>query len=393
MDPLEDLRTVGASLWGDADIAVGPPPPGAHCQVHDEQYVAVPSAQRPRFLVSADLGPTATSRLLREYNSLRATGPRLARAGLALLAGLGWSAGTSSRRVQVHHRDLDDTGLRGFLARELGRDPHTIALACGVRVAHGIARPIVTVADRRGRPLLFVKLAGTALHQRRLRNEYEMLGALADRRLPGFHTPAPAFWRHWNGHALLAVEPLPREVEPLRPRDAGYTARALASLTTERIPHAVGDSPWLHSLRRRAGHVAPADRERVTAGIDRVVDLAGDVVLPHDVGHGDWSFWNMAHLPSSGRVALWDWEFGHPRAPRGLDELHWDYAVATTIRGVPAPRVVARQRDLHDGRGPAARTVRVLHTLDMATRLYENATLGDADAAATAHRLLDTVPG
>lgn len=395
-----DLAALGAVLWNGADVRTGPIDPAGDSLVgtadrsnsSPEEYVALPSLAKPRYLLPATLTPEATARLLREYNALRAPRPRLARAALATAAGAGWIPGRRTQRVSVSFR-RGVQGLPSLVAEELGRNAHELRLACGVRVDFGVARPIVTVVDLNGQPVLFLKIARTPLHQRRLASEHAMLLATHRWLIPGVQTPRPAFLRAWCDNLVLATAPLPSEVSALGPAESARATAALAALTDSGDPSdfTPAESPWIESLRERAGHLEASAREHLTQVIDSTVRRHDDVSLPHGPGHGDWSFWNMAQLPSSGDIALWDWEFGHRLAPLGLDRLHWAFAVSTTIRHTPIGEVGRSQQRRHRDSEPEGAAISALHLLEMVTRRLEEGDIGNKRSNNAAHELLGVI--
>lgn len=391
-----DLAALGAVLWNGAQVSTGttegPKPEAAEPSTSSgEDYIAIPSLAKPRYLLPADLAPAAAARLLREYNALRAPRPRYARSILATSAGAGWIPGRRTQQVRVRF-SRDEQGLTALIAEELGCSPRELRLACGVRVDFGVARPIVTVVDLSGQPVLFVKVARTPLHQRRLASEHAMLVATHRWLISGVQTPRPAFLRAWCGNLVLATTPLPSEVSALGPAESARAASALDALGNSGGPNLFtpAESPWVESLRERAGHLEVTAREQLERVIDSTV-RRHDVFLPHGPGHGDWSFWNMGELPSTGKIALWDWEFGHRLAPLGLDRLHWAFAVSTTIRHSPVGEVGRRQQRRHRDGTPEDAAMSALHLVEMVARRLEEGDIGNERSRNAARELLDVI--
>ena len=381
-----DLAALGEVLWPGAELLTGSTgvrQRGALSE-REEHYVVLPSLAKPRYLLPASLGSTGVARLLRSYNGLRPTRTRWARGVLATGARAGWLPGRRRQQLVVQWRS-QDRGLRGLVSEELGRRPEDVALACGIRVNRGITRPIVTVMDLSGAPLAFVKVARTAVHQRRLRAEHRLLTTLHRAPVTGVHTPAPLFLREWGDSLALGTAPLPGDVEPVGPDDIDRASQHLddiAALTPHRSS-AFADSAWREELLARVDRLSEPAGSRLRAAVDRVAEQHGDVALDHGIGHGDWSFWNLATTPTSGELCVWDWEFGHLGMPQGLDRLHWTFGVSTTIRGVPAGSAARRQLDRAADGTPEDRARCALHLLEEATRRLEDADLGNRRAAAS----------
>lgn len=388
------LTALGALLWQPEDgLGAGPrlfvdgqaPPRG---WVVRERYQVVNGFDGPSYLLPLDGSAAARARLLLAYNDLRYLKRRLARRGVAI------GIRTGLLRPRPHQVAVvaappgwAGTDLRTHLAGVLDRAPNELLLGTAVRVAAGGLRPTITVTDRAGTPISFVKVGRGQVHARRLQDEHVALSAVRDE-LAGVHTPAPQSFADWCGRAVLAVEPLPSDIVRVDLRDDRSTWDALADLRgLGGPPAALRESAWAQTTRERIRALPAARGERLEDRLRACEDRHGDGVLEMARRHGDWSPWNLART-ASGRLVAWDWEFSQPSAPWGLDQLNWHFAVETSHFDRDPRDAVDRLRGSADESDDLDASLIDLFVLDQAVRRAEEARVSDPASLALSAELL-----
>lgn len=358
-----------------------------------ESYVLVRLGGDVRFALSAGLGRTARRRVLRYGNGLRAPRRRVVRSALGALLLLGRPPG----RPRVVDEQRDTLGVRARVAEAIGRAPAELHLAVAVLDRDGGPRPTVLVTDAAGSPRAFLKVGWGEHRRTTLEREHAATARAASVAVPEVLVPRPLLWATPGASSLLATEPLPADVRPVATDDPEATFRALDALVAAHpvAEHGPATSPWFARLRRDAAAVAAgggpcADLgRRGVALLEQVAGSDAGAVLPHGLRHGDWSAWNLGW--SSGRLVVWDWEYGEECAPLDLDRQNWHFAWATSVTGSSAAdaarTLLARARD--GGERASARR----YLLDMAVRRTVLAAAGEHDSARAADELITLLDG
>ena len=320
------------ALWP-PPVEVGSPGPDSFAD-----YLAVPNADDPRFLLPRDRH--AAVAVLRHF---RSGGTRAARYRIAALRSTirvtgGWPL--SRNRVAVFGagpgtRDTIETHLREILGRE-------ISLGIQLGPPRANRKPILQVLDGDGRPLAFGKLGINPLTRRLVRTEAAALREITELDLPGIRVPRLVHEGEWHGSALLLTTPLPLHAAD---EEVGVDVRTAAMVTLSRAAGTTrsrpGSSPWLLELRERAAALTHESiRAHLLASLEHLAMGADD--WEFGCWHGDWMAWNMAGL--EGDVLLWDWERFAGPVPLGWDALHFTLR-QTFLTSEPTPRVA---RDLLD---------------------------------------------
>ena len=327
---MERQAAMVESLWP-PPARVGPLTSGALAD-----YLAVPDAEDPRFLLPRDR--RAAVNVLRHFRSDGTPGARrrIAALGHAIRVTGGWPLARGA--LSVVTSGTPDTGtIETHLKEILGADFH-LGIHLGPPRAN--RKPILQVLGTNGEPLAFGKLGVDPLTRRLVRAEASALRALAQMDLPGMRVPQLVHEGDWNGAALLVTTPLPlrhadRSVSRDK-REAAMVTLATATGSTWSLP---GASACLTDQRDRAAALShDLIRDRL---LDSVAVLAeGTEEWEFGCWHGDWMVWNMASLGDE--LLVWDWERFGTAVPVGWDALHFALRDAF-LRSEPMPTVA---RDL-----------------------------------------------
>lgn len=339
-------RLIGL-LWGIDDsarlIRTGTPVPTGHVVV--DRMTVLPSLQRPRLLLPAEVPTGAQARLLRAHNEPAYVGPRAMLPALRKALGveaLGSMAGTPIDIV-VPAEQAEQT-LRHVAGRHLQVNPAELALSVSLHGAH--TRPTVRVTGLDGLPLLHLKVGRSAVQIARLGQEQTALRALQLTPPTGVLLSAPLLDVAWHGRRVTGTDALPVDVRRLVSRPADATASLLSDLqasqpmTLERL----AGSGWMQELRARVDAAPTPLQEPLHSHLDRITKHYGHTFYGLGRTHGDWLPWNMAWA-DDGQLAVWDWEHSHPAAPLLLDSLHWHYGMTTMLRNRSVASGVAAVRE------------------------------------------------
>lgn len=298
------------------------------------RYAALPSAQRPAFLVP--LGPrrvtTAALRGLPRLSSL----PTTVRGAVAAIAGQ-----SGALRLWPHQVTVEDPGASGSLLQHLStslRLPLTASARFGPPRAN--RKPVLELLDRRGRTIAFAKVGWNELTARLVRQEAEALRMLEARHLHHLVSPRVLANGTWDGLEYLLLSP----VDTVASGDPGVRTRRAAMLelarTFEGRAVALSESPYwsrllssLQSLRGAGGARLWGFAERVDAAADRIR------IIP-SAWHGDWTPWNMTTQGDT--AVVWDWERFECDVPIGFDALHFTFHHAVRRDGL-TPSEAIRQ--------------------------------------------------
>lgn len=352
-----------------------------------ERYLAVPSHRAPRYLLPLDADRAARRRLLSAYNGLRSPRRRVMRRLVAEASARGLLPEHRRNLVEVEPSLPCEESLRKIASRALGMRTDELIFAIGVNDKGGLVRPTLTVADRSGNPLLFVKIARHPALRRRLRSERDALADVQERPVAGIVTPAPVLFTEWAGRSVLGVSPLPLEAKGFHFRDFTEAHDFLGTLQASRpeTHEVLRESTWGRALLERIELLTAPWRSELRELFEEFLSEHGQSVVAVGIRHGDWSPWNMAHLPGR-HIAVWDWEFSEQLAPLSLDQLNWEFAYATSVRRIPTAK--AARGLLAQGHDVVATQ---LFLLDMTVRRAEEATCGlvsSADASIVLQQII-----
>lgn len=333
-------------------------------------FAVLPSLADARWFVPLD-SPAVSAAAFRLYSPFRPLA-RLKHLGVRTAARGGLPLWYRDR-VLIAQRSLPP--VERMLGTLLPDVPLRLALASG---APGPARkPTALVLDARGRALAVAKLATTALAQRLVQHEAEVLRALTARPDSARIAPQLLFAGEVD-QAIVAVE----SVLPGRPAPRRLTAdhRAfLAGLHTGRAKPAAR-TDIVTTLHRRTAAL-PSPRPDLRALLDAAMPLLEELRLPETVVHGDFAPWNLrAHR---GQVAAFDWEYAQLDGLPLLDELHHTLQVGLLLDHWTADRAydhllaiaAARPLGLRPDQVWALQTVYLFDVL--LRRIEEGHTAGD----------------
>lgn len=295
------------------------------------RFIAIPTARAPRLLVDVR-APQLAWLATRQANSSR-LGLRAARRVLGAAARTGLYNRLPGTCIGVHG-PADAPSITDELGSVLGCDELRIAVSIGPARAN--RKPVLQVADARGRVLAYVKVGHNDLTRSLVRSEAESLQRLATRSWEVVRPPHVVTLAQWRHLTLLVLEPLalPRRLPRSRARGK------LLSVVAE-IAATDGDAscPWrAHPLHQRL-----RSRLSRSSALDpwlRQLDrLPPDVELRSGAWHGDLNPGNIVLAPGS--CPVWDWERFEPAVPVGFDLLHHDLQHAITRRRRPPATAAA----------------------------------------------------
>lgn len=288
------------------------------------RYVAIPSRTNVQQLIpwrwtSAVAAAQRVSDDRSRFSRLRDAG------GVAAL--LGVAALSSRRRLGVSA----DRSIVDHVTASLGLASPTYGTFL-FGPARANRKPVIQIHDRRGRTLVWVKVATSELTKELLTAEVDVLGRLGERPL-GFRIPSVLGRGSFGDADWAALEPMTVE---RRTRPSLETFDRIASSIESTAPQwsgATADSPLVARLRHEANGLehAPGILERLIARRPSI-ELAA--------AHGDLVPWNM--LSGAPDTAVWDWERYVTTAPVGFDRIHRRVQVAVQQGGLALEDAVAR---------------------------------------------------
>ncbi len=320
-----------ASLWPDADVRVRRgrrPDPGATAE-----FAMVPDARSPRLLVP--LGRSASSRAMLRFSS--AVPARETAGRLALSAVLRTGAAAFPDRVTVHGGAAGS--LAEYLSTVLGRP---VVFSLGIGTARVNRKPVLQVFDDSAACVGFAKIGDSDRARSDVSAEARALDRLSAISWQRLQVPVVRHFGSWAGMTVLLQSEL--RTSPLQ-RPGGQWSLPVPAMDEladafAEEPTALAHLPWLQEQRRVAGRLEDDDaRAALADGIDALAADSGDRAWPVGAWHGDWTPWNMARVPRTGVVRLWDWERFETGVPRGLDRFHY-LVNAVTRRDGTTPRTI-----------------------------------------------------
>ena len=330
-----DLRKTLSRLWPAEEgvlVTAGPVPAGYDLV---EEYLALPSPGRARYLVPAAPRRAAAAALLR-YNALRLPRVRAGRAVLGTVLRVGRPPGAGTVRVAVHRGLPADRRAESLLVRHLeGALGVPVLVGTGVRPDHPNLKPTLQLLDRRGDPVGFAKLGAGPGTDRLVLHEAAVLAGLPAHVRSALGAPALLHSGRWRGRPLLVTSPLPSDLRRHPDFDEvppyGLTATlAGVQATTARL---AASDYWAGTARRIGAVTDPAEadlRQALLAHHDAIRARWGDRPIELGWWHGDWAPWNVGW--SGSRIAVWDWEYAAAGVPKGMDLAHWHFQVGFVMR-------------------------------------------------------------
>jgi len=219
------------------------------------------------------------------------------------------------------------------------------------------------VIDPAGRILAFLKLARSEMCRSLVQNEATIL-----RKLPGIlgesfsAAPKLLFSDEVDGTLVTAQTPLPGKTVS---RWGGAHGSFLKSLETRHLQPA-SDSEIVRTLPERIAALSPA-RPELAAAFSSVIPTLSRMALPATVVHGDFAPWNLRRR--SGRVAAFDWEYGHVGGIPGIDQTHYLLQTGYLLENWSVSTAIGQLRAAETRGGPS-RAVQVIYLVDMLTRLF-----------------------
>jgi hypothetical protein len=346
-----------------------------------ETFVVLPTAARPRFIVSL-ASRRAAAAAVGDSGYAADFQVRLARAASRIGITLGLGGQLFRDRISITDSDGDpdqplaDVLLSECVARIFGRDDLIVAVHLGPPRPN--RKPLVRVLSRDGTFVGYVKVGWNALTRALVRNEGHTLTEIDRRRssLRALEVPRVVHEGKWRQFELLALTPLRGRVFRTTRRHLDVAAVAMREISqlARHGERPLAESRYWRETRTRMRGMA---NEPALAHLADIVETRfGSEVFAFCSWHGDWAPWNMAWR--GGRLAVWDWERSTNEAPLGLDAAHFDFQVslaATHNRSLPA-----LERTLK-GEGPMIsalpfpperyRILVSLHLLEMALRWEE----------------------
>ncbi len=300
-----------------------------------DDYWAVPSAGRPRYLVPLGSRPAGRS-AARGYGRLRTTQQRLLR-GAAQVA---VSAVRPARGDVVSVRRTG-TDLASYLAASLGLDD--IQLGVPLRRPGPHSKPTVQILSRDGATYGFCKIASSPGARARLGVEVAGLQRLAITPRKRLRVPTVLHVGSWEARDLLVTAPVPADARLCTARALPRTFEVLRELLDAARTRPLAATPWWTQLADRIAALRGPGAV-VTEAIGRAYaalsDRCGGVAVTSGQAHGDWVPWNLALHGSE--VWCWDLEHSAASAPFGHDVVHGLLLSRTHLSGVALPAAVRR---------------------------------------------------
>ncbi|MDW3214188.1 MAG: hypothetical protein R8G01_09345 [Ilumatobacteraceae bacterium] len=312
-----------AVLWPDE---VGQPTGSG--PTRSQRLVALPDSARPR-----QLHPW-------HWASIRATASRRSddrprsriwrdTAGLAGLLSIGALA--SRRRLQVR----DDDSLVAHIAEVLGLGEPLATVLCGPERAN--QKPVVQLYDRRGKTLMYVKVAWSDLTRRLLRSELHALTHLARTSTRGFAVPEVVATGDFGAATWLALTPVSTLHHRPPTLDAHDELARLIQATGVTSADSTEKSKFVELLRRETMSL------RLTGpAVAQLTAQHADRALKCGASHGDFVPWNI--LSGAPEAAVWDWERYRLEAPAGFDRFHFRVQTGMHRRQQALPDVLSDVR-------------------------------------------------
>lgn len=266
-----------------------------------------------------------------------------------------------------------------------GRSIH-VALSSG---APGDARNRKTsaaVIDSSGHIAAFLKLAQSELCRSLLRNEAAVL-----RKLPAMLgednaiAPRLLFAGEVDGTMTAAQTPLSgRTISRWGEPHVAF----LKSLQTARTCPA-SESPLVQELGERVASLGPL-RPELSAALSDVMPELTRCSVPLTIIHGDFAPWNLRQR--RGRLAAFDWEYGHLGGIPGIDRTHYLLQTGFLLENWDVDTTLHRLRAMERAGGPG-RAGQIVYLVDMLARLFSEGYDASNDMIAWKLQVLSRLAG
>jgi hypothetical protein len=353
-------------------------------------FWAFPSSSRPYVLVP-EQSPKSAAEALRRLGNPPSKGKRLAEtllaAGMATGLPLRILPGRLHLTVSNNGADPKSEGtLADHLRQVLGIDELSVAVILG-HSRRPNRKPVLRLVTASGETIAFAKVGWNELSRQLIRNEAQVLRALASDpgRPKSFDVPHALHAGTWRGLELLVVSAAPRDhwLHDGPPINLPEAATQEVAELGVGVRATLGDSPfWRRTVERVNRTEAGSDTgHELRAAADRIEQDDGDSELFFGRSHGDWTPWNMT--VADGRLFVWDWERSEDDVPMGLDAAHFDFEVRAKIKGDPPDRAVRgsllrarRPLERMGIDGSLAPLLARLHLIEMSLRFQEGQATG-----------------
>ena len=325
---------------------------------HIQRLAILPALENARWFVP--LGrPAVSSAAFDLYTPARASA-RLKRWGARALA---------YARLPVWYRDQVCVAQRSAPPLEKAAEqlfPGTalhVALSSGAPDDARNRKVSAAVIDPAGRILAFLKLARSEMCRNLVRNEASVLRELPEILGQDFSAaPRLLFLGDVDGTLVTAQTPLSGKTVS---RWGNAHGAFLKSLRTGRLC-AASESEIVRSLPERIAALSPA-RPELAAALGSVTAELTRMTVPVTVIHGDFAPWNLRRR--QGRLAAFDWEYGHTGGIPGIDEVHYLLQTGYLLENWRIATAMSRLREA-EARGGPGRAVQIVYLVDMLARLF-----------------------
>jgi hypothetical protein len=303
------LPTAAGALWPEPAEVHATRRPSRVGSAGDLAYLVVPSLDRPRYFVPADV--PAAERMLTTHGGGRAD--RWARAGWRRAHRAGMAARLPLTRLVVRP---DPAGIEAYLAEVLG-EPIRIGVLLGPPRAN--LKPVVQIFAADGTTLAFAKLGTSPLTADLLATEAGALRLLAAEPPTTFTAPELVHHGTWKDVPVLVQRAL-----PLAQADRASASPPLDVMVEIALLQGVAVRPLAGS---DYGQRVSRPRSERWNDIDltpftRLADLLSETgEVPFGCWHGDFGPWNLG--VDGTRVEIWDWERFACDVPIGIDAAHY----------------------------------------------------------------------
>jgi hypothetical protein len=196
-----------------------------------------------------------------------------------------------------------------------------LALSAGAPEPARNRKTSAAILTEEGKILGFAKIAGSALSERLVRREAQLLGALE--RLVTSIAPKAIYSGDVDGSFVLIQEQLPGRVT-----SAHFTDLHRELLETMRHGQRkrVTDSRMLARLRQDVRELP-----ELRARLESLTPVLCDTVVPSTIVHGDFAPWNLRE--HKGQLRAFDWEYGELDGLPFMDELHFHLQIGHEMQG------------------------------------------------------------
>ncbi|MFL6179636.1 MAG: hypothetical protein ACJ74E_07290 [Actinomycetes bacterium] len=324
-------------------------PDGVEANGHsssDRRYLVVPSLDDPRLVL-----PTRP----------RKSGARIVRAlrnGSSMGARARTTAMNAATLVNLRSHTLPTPSLFEVVAGSLGGSSDDFAMGVHLGPPRANRKPVLAIADSRGKLVAFAKYGVDALTDQLVGREAATLAELSElvehQRIVNTRVPRLIAHGTHDGHQYVVQAPVPTTPRARNPQAvvASQTEIALLRRDFDQASAAAAiRAQWLSRAQSTGDPSTTAFAEIALAWCTEVQDAA----LEWGSWHGDWRTTNMAITPAG--CSVWDWERFAEGVPVGYDALHLfltnRQASVRDLSGLP-----------HDVRENAARVLRPFGVTD-----------------------------